>query len=1134
MEEKNANLKEKEEEQISLMKEEEQTEDGEEEKENENSLLLQTAEEEEKEEEEKDEKDEDRVPLMKEEAKEEEKDITDREPTIQKLGEKDEQHDVQKEGLKEGQKEEHNESTMTSNTGEQTPPKRGTITSHDLPPGWEAHISYSGVTYYIDNTGAYQETKPGTVEMEEKNANLQEENEDSPIMQTLSEHVGTEAPVDSMSPVEDIPMQNMTSEEQSSSSSTDDVSHVTHTDPPPCDDTSTRQPATECAVTQGKTGNDASPAQLANSVGCTRIVAGGEEVRQMGYVCCDHYLHLCLPCFRSGCHQGCDVVEELHVSDFSCKCGGSCQVKTPSETQATLRGWLREEADKKRSGLWKEENTAWLQLKAEGCDTQNDIGELDEETREKWMKIQEAITNNDISELDSITNNIENHSLSLLIRTIGLPDQHIPQLGNYTHLIEYGKTLLHYACSKGLEDILTILLSKLDDDLYYSTLQNPDSLGNNLIHAAFRSHDSVSHDSVGLTLLGKLSQLEIKDIICTKNVDDRTPIHEACINGHESTIDSIIGLLDSQGCYDVCNSLVNDQSFSKYCSQDIVMQLYVQSLKDTQGNSFEQMWGWVKMFSIRDKNGHNTFENDNKDTIMGLFDNILNNVKSDENNEKSIKELFPDFVNVDKKSNLKDIVQSHPLTNIGAVQDIALVKHPLIQLYTESCWKGFVRSILCLHIVMYTLFTVCFTSFVCMQPVPFRPSAHLTTFNHSENNVFLFFLTLVTQNDSDLVMSNNASNTQAMSGSGFVMSCGVTALVLSFVLLGYECYQVRVNSGIQYLYKPENWLEIFVYLGSIAVILSYLIDNDWLNELNVEQLHSAGSLLIVIIMFLEMHLLGKYPGKFGRQFRMLLNVIWNIISYAPILIMPIFMYASAFSNILIDDENSAFDNMGLSLAKTMTMSIGEIDYTDVFLDTNSFTLLVLCKYIILVIFVISMPIALMNLLIGVAVGEIQELKKNAEISEFQSRVSLILEYSYMLRKLVGYKQKKTLQQLFVRDPSRWFGICIGVLCMPFCFPVVCVLYLTGNGDCDVWFMDGSVDDAKYKKWKTEYLRKLKVEHEKIDNVNMEIKQLKTDLHIKVNNLETEINGLKTEISGLTSQMSVLINLIKSQSDRKKV
>ena len=55
----------------------------------------------------------------------------------------------------------------------------------------------------------------------------------------------------------------------------------------------------------------------------------------------------------------------------------------------------------------------------------------------------------------------------------------------------------------------------------------------------------------------------------------------------------------------------------------------------------------------------------------------------------------------------------------------------------------------------------------------------------------------------------------------------------------------------------------------------------------------------------------------------------------------------------------------------------------------------------------------MNLLIALAVGEISELTKRSEVTEFQSTVVLIPEYSIMFPHVIKHKQKRTLGQLFV-------------------------------------------------------------------------------------------------------------------------
>jgi hypothetical protein len=83
------------------------------------------------------------------------------------------------------------------------------------------------------------------------------------------------------------------------------------------------------------------------------------------------------------------------------------------------------------------------------------------------------------------------------------------------------------------------------------------------------------------------------------------------------------------------------------------------------------------------------------------------------------------------------------------------------------------------------------------------------------------------------------------------------------------------------------------------------------------------------------------------------------------------------------------------MVKVMSMGIGELDYGAVFFDDTKNAVFSLVAFFLLVLFLGVMTISMMNLLIGVAVGDVDDLRDTGEITAFKSMVDLILQYSYM-------------------------------------------------------------------------------------------------------------------------------------------
>ena len=84
------------------------------------------------------------------------------------------------------------------------------------------------------------------------------------------------------------------------------------------------------------------------------------------------------------------------------------------------------------------------------------------------------------------------------------------------------------------------------------------------------------------------------------------------------------------------------------------------------------------------------------------------------------------------------------------------------------------------------------------------------------------------------------------------------------------------------------------------------------------------------------------------------------------------------------------------MLKVFTMMLGEIDYLGTFLrpiqqlkdPTNYFQYQMFTSIIFLIVFAVLMPILLMNLLIGLAVGDIDTVRRNAQLKRLTMQVQL--------------------------------------------------------------------------------------------------------------------------------------------------
>ncbi|KTF80550.1 hypothetical protein cypCar_00019551 [Cyprinus carpio] len=175
------------------------------------------------------------------------------------------------------------------------------------------------------------------------------------------------------------------------------------------------------------------------------------------------------------------------------------------------------------------------------------------------------------------------------------------------------------------------------------------------------------------------------------------------------------------------------------------------------------------------------------------------------------------------------------------------------------------------------------------------------------------------------------------------------------------------------------------------------------------------------LLNMTVYALGVFPLTFERigiyvvMFREISRTLLSIILLFFYLILG---FALAFYALMIEQQH--FGRMFLSLLQTFVMMVGEINYQENFLKPFlqgdlPFPLLTLA---IFVWFVLLVPILLMNLLIGLAVGDIAEVQTNACLK----RIAMQIELHTNLEERLPYWFMKRVDQVTIKEfPNRCFN-----------------------------------------------------------------------------------------------------------------
>ena len=213
-----------------------------------------------------------------------------------------------------------------------------------------------------------------------------------------------------------------------------------------------------------------------------------------------------------------------------------------------------------------------------------------------------------------------------------------------------------------------------------------------------------------------------------------------------------------------------------------------------------------------------------------------------------------------------------------------------------------------------------------------------------------------------------------------------TVFVLLSLLLLREAVQFSVDPA-QYLSSTENILEIVLIVLTFVLLLTghpgcYL---------RFKREISAASLLISWILLVTM--IGRHPQMsacniYSTMFYRVLKTFISILAWFSLFIIA---FALSFYILLHQDgvglyneEYPFFDSVGLTLVKTFSMFIGELEFSNIPFHSPF-------SYVFFLLFLFLIVVVLMNLLNGLAVSDTGLIREEAEIHAHVCRVEVIAQ-----------------------------------------------------------------------------------------------------------------------------------------------
>ncbi|XP_038819178.1 transient receptor potential cation channel subfamily A member 1-like [Salvelinus namaycush] len=319
---------------------------------------------------------------------------------------------------------------------------------------------------------------------------------------------------------------------------------------------------------------------------------------------------------------------------------------------------------------------------------------------------------------------------------------------------------------------------------------------------------------------------------------------------------------------------------------------------------------------------------------------------------------------------------------------IELLTHPVCKKYLEMKWNAYGMKVHLLNLAIYSL--------------GLGPLTHII---HTLKPILNTNVTNTTSPSSSSSSSVGMVTTSFDEQCYIITTCMFLILAMSLYAVGKELVQI-VQQGSKYFCDVTNALDWGAAISTLLFVIPLLMDlkDTW---------HWEAGVVAVLLSWINFLLYFQRFERVGIYVVMFLEIAKTLISIIVLFFFLLLAFALAFYALMLDHVSS----IPLVIMQTFVMMAGELNYQENVLKPFLGGILPFpyLTYCIFVMFTFAVPILLINLMIGLAVGDIAEVQANAELKQIGMQIEL---HTSLEEKMPYWLMKRVDQISLTEYPNR--------------------------------------------------------------------------------------------------------------------